>query len=34
MIVVIALLPGIQDLAALLAIAGVNVAMNLFGWLM
>jgi hypothetical protein len=34
MIVVIALLVGIQDLAALLAIAGVNAAMILFGWLM
>lgn len=34
MIVAIALLTGIQDLAALLAVAGVNVAMILFGWLM
>lgn len=34
MIVIIAMLPGIQDLAALVAIAGVNVAMILFGWLM
>ena len=34
MIVIIAMLPGIQDLAALLAIAGLNVSMILFGWLM
>lgn len=34
MIVVIALLPGIQDISALIAIAGANVAMILFGWLM
>ncbi|MBK5215967.1 MAG: heliorhodopsin HeR, partial [Propionibacteriales bacterium] len=34
MIIVIALLPGVQDIAALIAIAGVNVAMILFGWLM
>jgi hypothetical protein len=34
MIVLIALLTGITDLAALLAIAFVNVAMILFGWIM
>ena len=34
MILIIALLPGIQDLGALLALAGVNVSMILFGWLM
>lgn len=34
MILLIALLPGIQDLAALIALAGVNLAMILFGWLM
>ncbi|AXT84592.1 hypothetical protein C6I20_04875 [Aeromicrobium sp. A1-2] len=34
MIVAIALLPGIQDIAALVAIAGANVAMILFGWIM
>ncbi len=34
MIVIIAMLPGVQDLAALVALAGVNVAMILFGWLM
>lgn len=34
MILLIALLPGIQDLAALIALAGVNLAMILFGWVM
>ena len=34
MIVLIAGLVGITDIAALLAIAGANVAMILFGWLM
>ncbi|MEZ5279217.1 MAG: heliorhodopsin HeR [Acidimicrobiales bacterium] len=34
MIVLIALLVGISDIAALVAIAGVNAAMILFGWLM
>ncbi len=34
MILVIALLPGVQDIAALIAIAGANVAMILFGWIM
>ncbi|MGA8986851.1 heliorhodopsin HeR [Aeromicrobium sp.] len=34
MIVAIALLPGLQDIASLVAIAGANVAMILFGWIM
>lgn len=34
MIVLIAMLTGISDVAALLAIAGVNASMILFGWLM
>lgn len=34
MIVVIAMLTGISDAAALIAIAGVNASMILFGWLM
>lgn len=34
MIVVIALLTGISDAAALIALAGVNASMILFGWLM
>ena len=34
MIVVIAALTGIQDAGALIAIFGVNAAMNLFGWSM
>lgn len=34
MIVLIAQLTGISDLSALIAIAGVNAAMILFGWLM
>ena len=34
MIVLIAMLTGISDVAALLAIAGVNAAMILFGWIM
>jgi len=34
MIVVIATLAGIQDVGALLAIFGINAAMNLFGWSM
>ncbi len=34
MIVLIAMLTGISDAAALLAIAGANAAMILFGWLM
>lgn len=34
MIVVIAMITGITDAAALLAIAGVNASMILFGWLM
>lgn len=34
MIVLIAQLTGISDIAALIGIAGVNVAMILFGWLM
>ncbi|MGY9075556.1 MAG: heliorhodopsin HeR [Acidimicrobiales bacterium] len=34
MIVLIALVSGITDLAALIAIAGVNIAMILFGWIM
>ena len=34
MIVLIALVTGITDLAALIAIAGVNAAMILFGWIM
>jgi hypothetical protein len=34
MVVVIAMLPGIQDVAALIGIAGANVAMILFGWIM
>lgn len=32
MIVLIALLPGISDIAALMALFGVNAAMILFGW--
>jgi hypothetical protein len=34
MIVLIAMLPGITDIAALLGLFGVNAAMILFGWLM
>ncbi len=34
MVIVIAMLPGIQDVAALIGIAGANVAMILFGWIM
>ena len=34
MVVLIAMLTGISDIAALIAIAGVNAAMILFGWLM
>lgn len=34
MVVLIAMLTGISDVAALIAIAGVNAAMILFGWLM
>ncbi len=34
MIVLIALLPGISDIAALVALFGVNASMILFGWLM
>lgn len=34
MVVLIAMLPGITDIAALGAIFGVNAAMILFGWLM
>lgn len=34
MVVLIAMITGISDVAALLAIAGVNAAMILFGWLM
>lgn len=34
MILLIALVTGITDLAALVAIAGVNVSMILFGWIM
>ena len=34
MIVIIATLTGIQDAGALLAIFGINAAMNLFGWSM
>jgi hypothetical protein len=34
MVVLIALLTGISDVAALLAIAGVNASMILFGWIM
>ena len=34
MILLIALVSGVTDLAALIAIAGVNIAMILFGWLM
>jgi Heliorhodopsin len=34
MVVLIAMLTGISDVAALLAIAGVNASMILFGWLM
>ena len=34
MVILIALLVGIQDAAALLGIAGANVAMILFGWIM
>jgi hypothetical protein len=34
MIVLIALVTGLNDLAALIGIAGANVAMILFGWLM
>ena len=34
MIIVIALLTGIQDIAALIALSGANVAMILFGWIM
>ena len=34
MIVLIALVTGLIDLAALIAIAGVNIAMILFGWIM
>jgi hypothetical protein len=34
MIVIIATLAGIQDAGALLAIFGINAAMNLFGWSM
>lgn len=34
MIILIALLPGVQDIAALVAIAGANIAMILFGWVM
>jgi len=34
MIVVIAMLTGIQEIGTLIAIVGANVAMNLFGWSM
>lgn len=34
MVVLIAILPGITDIAALLALFGVNASMILFGWLM
>lgn len=34
MVVLIAMLTGIADIAALIAIAGVNASMILFGWLM
>lgn len=34
MIVLIAMLTGISDIAALIALAGVNAAMILFGWVM
>ena len=34
MIVLIALLPGITDISALIALFGVNASMILFGWLM
>ena len=34
MVVLIAMLTGIADIAALIAIAGVNAAMILFGWVM
>ena len=34
MIVVIAVLSGIQELGTLVAIFGINAAMNLFGWSM
>jgi hypothetical protein len=34
MILLIALVSGVTDVAALIAIAGVNVAMILFGWIM
>jgi hypothetical protein len=34
MIVVIAMLTGIQEVGTLIAIAGANAAMNLFGWSM
>lgn len=34
MVVLIAMLTGISDISALVAIAGVNAAMILFGWLM
>jgi len=34
MVVLIAMLTGISDISALIAIAGVNAAMILFGWLM
>jgi hypothetical protein len=34
MVVLIAILPGITDIAALIALFGVNASMILFGWLM
>ncbi len=34
MIVVIATLAGIQEVGTLVAIFGINAAMNLFGWSM
>lgn len=34
MVVLIAMLPGVSDLGALIAIFGVNASMILFGWLM
>lgn len=34
MVILIAMLPGITDFAALVAIFGANASMNLFGWLM
>lgn len=34
MVILIAMLPGITDISALVAIFSANVSMNLFGWLM